>query len=191
MRSICDIAPDDSADGVLLVMLPGATHQPQDLVSEGFIAALRERRSRIEVVVADAHVGYYLERSVVERLAADVISPARARNHRKLWLMGISLGGLGALMYARMYAGEVEGVILLAPYLGVPGLIGEVARAGSTHGSQAKSAHRTTSVACLHGSRPIASTMRRYRRCTSATDARIDSRLQACSSAHASRRITL
>lgn len=130
MDAIYDIAPGQSSEGVLLLMLPGAMHKPQDLVSNGFPAALRERALPISVVIPDAHPGYYLDRDLVDRLSADVIAPAGARGYRDIWLMGISLGGLGALMYARAHGRTVKGVVVLAPYLGVPGTIHEVARAG-------------------------------------------------------------
>ena len=54
-----------------------------------------------------------------------------ARGYTRVWMLGISLGGLGALSYARAYPRDVQGVILLAPFLGTTGLIAEVTRAGS------------------------------------------------------------
>ena len=46
-----------------------------------------------------------------------------------LWLGGISLGGLIALSYAAAYPDELDGLCLLAPYLGSRMLTGEIARA--------------------------------------------------------------
>jgi pimeloyl-ACP methyl ester carboxylesterase len=130
MKAICDPAPRQCANRVMLVMLPGAKAQPQDLVQHGFVRALRERGLAIDVIAAEAHLGYYLARSFSTHLKQDIIAPARARNYRRIWLMGISLGGMGALIYARDHPAEIEGVILLAPFLGVRGTIAEIARAG-------------------------------------------------------------
>jgi hypothetical protein len=116
-------------DSVLLVMLPGALHTPEDLVREGFVEALRQRHAEREVALLDAHVGYYLDRNLVEHVESRVVAPARREGCRRIWMLGISLGGLGALLCARAIA-DVERVILLAPYLGVPGLMAEVAAAG-------------------------------------------------------------
>lgn len=130
MQAIHDPAPRQGADRILLVMLPGAKARARDLVHHGFVQALRERGLPIDVAAADAHLGYYLERSLSRHLTHDIIAPARARNYRRIWLMGISLGGMGALIYARDHPADIEGVILLAPFLGVRGTIAEVVGAG-------------------------------------------------------------
>jgi pimeloyl-ACP methyl ester carboxylesterase len=130
MDAIYDRAPQAGPDRVMLVMLPGAKARPQDLVQYGFVRALRERSLPVDVVAAEAHLGYYLERNFSAHLTQDIIAPARAENYRRIWLMGISLGGMGALMYAREHPRDIEGVILLAPFLGSRGTIAEIARAG-------------------------------------------------------------
>jgi len=131
MNTIHDRAPrQDGANRVLLVMLPGATHVPEDLLQHGFVRALRERRLPVDAMLVDAHADYYLERSIGERLAKDVMLPARAAHYRQIWLMGISLGGMGALICARDHPAEIDGVILLAPYLANRGTIAELVRRG-------------------------------------------------------------
>jgi pimeloyl-ACP methyl ester carboxylesterase len=123
-------APGAAGERILLVMLPGVNMAPQDFVDNGVVAALHERLWPVEAVTAAAAADFYLDGNIVERLDADVVAPALARGHRRLWFLGISLGGMGALLYARAHPGAVEGIILLAPFLGVPGMVAEVARAG-------------------------------------------------------------
>ena len=130
MDAIYDLAPEPSTDRIMLVMLPSAKARPQDLVQWGFVRALRERSLPIDVVAVEAHLGYYLERSFSKHLTHDIIAPARARNYQRIWLMGISLGGMGSLIYTREHPADIEGVILLAPFLGARGTIAEVVRAG-------------------------------------------------------------
>lgn len=130
MRAIHDLAPGQDAERILLVMLPAAKARPEDLLEQGFVAAVRDRGLPLDVAVMDAQPDYYLEGRVGERLAADVFRPLRARGHRRIWLMGMSLGGMGCIAYARRHAAEVEGVILLAPFLGARGLIAQILRAG-------------------------------------------------------------
>ena len=130
MQAIYDLAPQAGTDRVMLVMLPGAKARPQDLVQYGFVQALRERKLPVDVVAVEAHLGYYLEQSFSRHLAHDIIAPARAKHYRRIWLMGISLGGMGALTYARAHPAEIEGVVLLAPFLATRGTIAEVVNAG-------------------------------------------------------------
>ena len=110
----CETPPD-----TLLVMLPGRGAYPEDFLREGFVAALRERRIAADVVLADAHLGYYAEKSIIVRLQNDVLAPARARGYRHVWLMGISMGTFGALINTEQYPDGIDGIIALGPYLGV------------------------------------------------------------------------
>ncbi len=130
MKFILDTAPDAGGERLALLMLPGAGDTSQDLVDQGFIRCVRRRRLAVDVLVADARFDDYLEGSVVQQLERDVVAPVLSRAPVRLWLMGISLGGLGALSYAREHGAAVEGVILLAPFLGTRGLVAEIVRAG-------------------------------------------------------------
>ncbi len=120
LRVLHDDAACASRPQTLLVMLPGASSLPEEFVREGFVRALRERRLAVDVVLVDAHPGYYKDRTILERLQADVIAPARAKGYRQLWIVGVSLGGLGALIQARAQPADTDGLMLLAPYLGEP-----------------------------------------------------------------------
>lgn len=134
MPTLVDPAPAAAADDrkVLLVLMPGIREVPTDLVRAGFVEAVRRRGIAAEVVIPDAHIGYFRERSFIERLRADVLAPARARGFDTIWLAGISLGGFGSLLYASQAPiDEVDGLVVLAPYLGNDRLVAEVAAAGS------------------------------------------------------------
>lgn len=119
----------------LVVMLPGVYSLPQEFVDEGFVQALRQRQVAADSCIADAHLGYYNERSVVERLHDDIVGPARREGYRRIWLIGISLGGFGALAYGAVHGSDpthgVDGILALAPFLGRPGLLQEIAAAPS------------------------------------------------------------
>lgn len=114
----------------LIVLLPGVGDQPEAFLDEGFIQAVRERNIDADLVAIRAHWGYYEKHMVVERLHQDVILPARAKGYRHIWLIGISLGGWGSLQYVRQHANEVDGMLLLAPFLGEKKIFAEVEAAG-------------------------------------------------------------
>jgi hypothetical protein len=128
METIVDCT-GEPCDRTLLVLLPPAFGAPQDFVEHGFVAAVRARGLPVDLIVAGANADHYLDRSVVERLHAEVIAPALARGYKSLWLGGISIGGFGSLLY-RSRHDEVEGLLLLAPYLGSRPVVNEVLRAG-------------------------------------------------------------
>lgn len=113
----------------LLVCLPGIGDTADDYEARGFVAALRASGHHVDMMTADAHFGYYADRSLVERLRTDVIRPARARGYDKIGLLGISLGGLGALLYAQAHPEDVAGLVVLAPFLGKT-VADDIVRAG-------------------------------------------------------------
>ena len=114
----------------LVVLLPGIGDQPETFLDEGFIKAARERKLDADLVAVRAHWGYYEQHLIVERLHQDVVVAARAKGYRRIWIVGISLGGWGSLQYVRQHAIEVEGVLLLAPFLGEKKVFDEVIQAG-------------------------------------------------------------
>ena len=124
-------AASGEAEG-LIVLLPGLGDGPGRFDREGMIDLVRQIAPTFDAVVTDAHFAYYRNQSLVERLHADVIDPI-AHRYRRVWLVGISLGGVGAASYAMEHAEIVEGAILLAPYMGSDDLIAELEAAGGLH----------------------------------------------------------
>ena len=104
--------------GTLIVWLPGRGNTLAVFDQEGIGSTLREAGVAADVIVVDAHLGYYFQRTVIERLRADVLVPARQQGYRRIVLAGISLGGLGALLNERDNPGAVDALVLLSPNLG-------------------------------------------------------------------------
>lgn len=120
----------DAPAPLLVVMLPGAYSLPHDFVDEGFVRRLRELRFAADVWIADSHLGYIENGTLLQRLRADVIAPAQRAGYRRIWLVGISLGGFASLGLLRQQPEAIEGVLAIAPYLGRPALVQQVAAAG-------------------------------------------------------------
>lgn len=114
----------------LVVVLPGRADNLRRLRASGVATAVQHAWPDAEVVLAELTMDYYLASSAERRLHDEVIVPARARGLREVWLVGASLGGMGALLYDRSYPGVAHGLVLLAPYLGDDALLDEIRRAG-------------------------------------------------------------
>tara|TARA_R110002072_G_scaffold25443_7_gene85297 strand:- start:42099 stop:42854 length:756 start_codon:yes stop_codon:yes gene_type:complete len=128
MPMVVHPAPNGDAIG-LLVMLPGMGDGPSYYESNGLVELARAANPKFDVICADAHFTYYRQESIVERLHADVIQPIADR-YEHIWLVGISLGGLGCVAYAYDHPELIDGVILMAPYMGSDEVIDEVRAAG-------------------------------------------------------------
>lgn len=102
----------------LVVVLPGRADDLDDLRASGMAQAVQSAWPDADVVLTGLALGFYLEGRAEQRLQDEVIAPARARGYAQIWLVGASLGGMGALLHHRRYPGGVDGMVLLAPYLG-------------------------------------------------------------------------
>jgi pimeloyl-ACP methyl ester carboxylesterase len=127
--------PEVNQPRTLVVLLPGRRDSPEDFGRFDFPELAARAGAQVDMVAVDAHLGYYYKRTIVDRLHEDVIAPARQRYDR-IWLAGISLGGTGSLLYTAQYPEDVDGILLLAPFLGEEKVIDEVAAAGGLTGWQ-------------------------------------------------------
>jgi pimeloyl-ACP methyl ester carboxylesterase len=114
----------------LLVLLPGIGDSAEDFERHEFVAPVRSTEWPVDIVMVDAHYGYYVDRTVLQELHEGVFRPAKACGYRHIWIAGISLGGFGALLYASRYPEDVTGVLAMAPFLGTRDLIEEIVGAG-------------------------------------------------------------
>jgi pimeloyl-ACP methyl ester carboxylesterase len=136
MRSIAYAANQTPAK-CLFVMLPGMGDHAETFEQRGFVETLRKSGRSIDIIAADATFGYYMKGTMLERLATDVIAPARERGYQEIWLTGPSMGGFGSLFYSRAHTADVTGVLAIAPFLGDRGLIEEITKAGGLKNWQA------------------------------------------------------
>ncbi|HKN85806.1 MAG TPA: alpha/beta fold hydrolase [Nitrospiraceae bacterium] len=130
VQTQCYRCPGPDTARTLIVFLPGISDLGKDYARYGFIDAVQQKSWSADLVVVDAHYGYYAKRSILDRLHEDVFEPAKMLGYQNRWLVGISLGGFGALLYTSRHDTDVTGVVAIAPYLGRPELVAEIAAAG-------------------------------------------------------------
>lgn len=129
MRSIGRPATEEAAAPTCIVLLPGAYHFPEDFLAAGFDRKVQARGLPVDLQFVDPELEHLGDHRFRQRLREDILKPARARGCTSLWLAGISLGGFMALDYAASHPGDLDGLCLLAPYLGTRLTMREIAAA--------------------------------------------------------------
>ena len=125
-------------DKTLLVFLPGRGTSGKDFVRQGFLRSIappsgpRDARAGppVDAVTVDLTFPYYMQRAATRRLHEDVLDPLRAEGYRRIWLVGCSVGGLGAIFYDYEHPGTVAGIVAIAPYLGDKDVPAEIEAGG-------------------------------------------------------------
>jgi pimeloyl-ACP methyl ester carboxylesterase len=129
VRSVLRAAESGAVAATRIICLPGAYHGAEDFVKADFDGCVRRYRLPIDLLFVDAEMRFLGDRRILEQLKEEFVLPARALGCRSIWLAGISLGGFIALDYALCNPGDLDGVCVLAPYLGNRLLTAEIARA--------------------------------------------------------------
>jgi S-formylglutathione hydrolase FrmB len=123
-------ASPDRRARCLVILLPGRGDDPEVFEKEGFVKELRSRGLDADAEVAGATFGYYARWTFPERFGTDVAEPAVLRGYEHIWLAGASMGGFGAADFATHHADQLDGVFLIAPYLGEHEVQEEIERSG-------------------------------------------------------------
>lgn len=114
----------------LVVFLPGRGDDLAGLEKSGIAQIIQRDWPDADVELAGLTMAYYTSGQSTRKLHDEIMLPARKRGYQQVWLAGTSLGGMGALTYDRDYPGEIDGMLLMAPYLGDGSVGKDVVRAG-------------------------------------------------------------
>ncbi|MGA8879497.1 MAG: alpha/beta fold hydrolase, partial [Azonexus sp.] len=114
----------------LMVLLPGAYMTPEDFESNGFFDTVSKRRLALDVIAVDLDLSAISGGLAISDLHRGILEPVRRHGYQKIWLGGISLGGLLALACCADMPGHIDGLCLLAPYPGSRLTTDAIARAG-------------------------------------------------------------
>jgi len=103
---------------ILVVLLRGFGGRISYFEDNGWIEAASAASTYADFVAPDAHYGYFANKTFIERLREDVIKPAMQKGYKEIWLAGISMGGMGSILYSNTYPNDISRLYLFAPYLG-------------------------------------------------------------------------
>lgn len=132
------VGPADIDTALTLVLLPPAASTAEDFVREGFFDDLNACGIAATIVRSEVPVDMYAADSVVASLRERVLQPLRAGTNDRVWLAGISLGGMTALACAEAHRDLVDGVFAIAPWPGLRPLWSDVPDAGGIAGWAAR-----------------------------------------------------
>jgi enterochelin esterase-like enzyme len=123
-------APAPSAIKRMVIVLPGRGDNLMDLQRSGIAAVIQQQLPDADVMLVAMSLPYYMEGRSVQRLHEEIVVPAKQRGYADIYLAGASMGGMGVLLYEREHPNEMNGLILMAPYMGDASLIKEIKAAG-------------------------------------------------------------
>ena len=107
----------------LFIFLPGRGDDMDAFELNGFIETLRQVRPDVDAVAIDAHMAYYEKGLMADQVYQDIIQPYQIKGYKRFTVVGISLGGYGALWLSSKQLHDRFNLILLAPFLGMNPLI--------------------------------------------------------------------
>ncbi|MEW8384534.1 MAG: hypothetical protein AB2704_21980 [Candidatus Thiodiazotropha taylori] len=130
----------------LIILLPGMLSDAQHMQKEGVPDAIHRGWPEADIMMADLTINYYRKGEVVKRLHDEIVLPARQQGYSEIWLAGGSMGGMGTLMYEWNHPGEVDGLVLISPYMGSGDVTDSIREAGGlaswNSGDSAKVMHK-------------------------------------------------
>lgn len=116
-------------DRTLVILLPTIAGRGLEYEKAGFVEAVRERGFEADLRIYDLNPLAYLRGGIAELLKREVVDVAGAEGYDRIILVGISLGGHGALLYYSKYSDDVDGIVIFAPFLAGAVVSKEIERA--------------------------------------------------------------
>ena len=126
MRTLRIESPRPGGTAGCIVLLPAARQRLEDFIDAGFDRALHALGAGFELILVDPEQAHLGDHSWMSRLHDEILLPVRIAG-RPLWLGGISLGAFMALRYAAAAPQAIDGLCLIAPYLGSRIVAAEIA----------------------------------------------------------------
>lgn len=124
-----EFEPNGNVARELVLLLPGRLSPPEEFVQFGIVDLIQKARPMARIVAPDLHLGYYMSGLADACLHEEIIGPAKKQGLR-VTIIGVSMGGLGALTYSLRYPGQVDEMFLLSPFIGDKALLAEIEQAG-------------------------------------------------------------
>ncbi len=114
----------------LVVLLPTVAGNGKLYEQQGLIDIIRKQGAVVDIMAIDVQPTLYVKKRIVKKMKSRIIDPAKARGYEHIYLLGTSLGGHAALLYAMEYPQDIEGLFLFSPYISDPFVTKIITEAG-------------------------------------------------------------
>ncbi len=114
----------------LIILLSGRGASDTYFQDNEWVKIAREYGSDVDFIAPFAHFGYYMSQSLLPRLNEDVIIPAKKRGYQTISIAGISMGGLGSILYSNKFPTDIDRIYLVSPFLGKDEVHEQIRKAG-------------------------------------------------------------
>ena len=115
----------------LVVFFPGINSSGQDFEAYDLLTPFIERYPQADILLVDTRLAYIEAGNIASRIQQEIIIPAKKKGYKKIWFVGISLGGLGTLIYNKNYPDNINGIVLMAPFIGGDDIVDSILSAPS------------------------------------------------------------
>jgi pimeloyl-ACP methyl ester carboxylesterase len=115
---------------ILVILLPGTLSDAKDMIKRGVPEAIHRGWPEPDILMADLTLNYYRKGLAAKRLHDEIVVWAKQQGYSEIWLSGGSMGGMGTLIYEWEHPGNMEGLILISPYMGDDDVTDTIREAG-------------------------------------------------------------
>jgi len=125
----------------LVIFLPGIGDDMAVFERAGFIDLLHGSPRSSDALVIESDMGYFWRESLPDRVYQDILLPFHERGYKTIILVGVSIGGYGALWINHEYGDWIAATVLLAPMLGRESIVERIRAAGGIASWRAQLEH--------------------------------------------------
>jgi pimeloyl-ACP methyl ester carboxylesterase len=112
--------------GQLVVFFPGINSPGEDFNNNNFLSPFIKKYPQTDILLVDTRLAYFNAGNIANRIQQEIVIPAKKAGYKNIWFVGTSLGGLGTLIYNKNYPGTIDGIVLIAPFLGEEDIVDSI-----------------------------------------------------------------
>lgn len=101
----------------LVVLFPGFKGKGIHYEQQGILDAMREHGFEADLMTINVKPRIYFDDDFADTVRKDIMLPAKSKGYKYIYLMGISMGGHGVLLYATKYPEDIDALFVVSPFI--------------------------------------------------------------------------